>query len=77
MESGHSSHGDAASVAEYLGITAESVRLDSQAKYAVVARSSEMSDWSSSPSNSLKIGDLVARSVGASHYAISATSNQD
>jgi len=38
VESGHSSHGDAARVAEYLGITAEPVRLDSQAKYAVVAR---------------------------------------
>ncbi|WP_457652403.1 3'(2'),5'-bisphosphate nucleotidase [Rhodocaloribacter sp.] len=38
VESGHSSHGDAARVAEHLGITAEPVRLDSQAKYAVVAR---------------------------------------
>lgn len=38
VESGHSSHSDAASVAELLGITAEPVRLDSQAKYAVVAR---------------------------------------
>ena len=38
VESGHSSHDDAAAVAERLGITAEPVRLDSQAKYAVVAR---------------------------------------
>ena len=38
MESGHSAHGDAQRVADYLGITAESRRLDSQAKYAVVAR---------------------------------------
>lgn len=38
VESGHSSHGDAARVAEILGITAEPRRLDSQAKYAVVAR---------------------------------------
>ncbi|MGI9176043.1 MAG: 3'(2'),5'-bisphosphate nucleotidase [Rhodothermales bacterium] len=38
VESGHSSHSDAADVAERLGITAEPVRLDSQAKYAVVAR---------------------------------------
>lgn len=38
VESGHSSHSDAAAVAERLGITAEPVRLDSQAKYAVVAR---------------------------------------
>ncbi|GIV60353.1 MAG: 3'(2'),5'-bisphosphate nucleotidase [Rhodothermaceae bacterium] len=38
VESGHSSHDDAARVAEVLGITAEPVRLDSQAKYAVVAR---------------------------------------
>lgn len=38
MESGHSAHGDAQRVANYLGITTESIRLDSQAKYAVVAR---------------------------------------
>ena len=38
VESGHSSHTDAADVAELLGITAESIRLDSQAKYAIVAR---------------------------------------
>jgi len=37
VESGHSSHSDAAAVAERLGITAPPVRLDSQAKYAVVA----------------------------------------
>lgn len=38
VESGHSAHGDAAEVAARLGITAASVRMDSQAKYAVVAR---------------------------------------
>ncbi len=38
VESGHSSHGDAADVAEVLGITEDSIRLDSQAKYAIVAR---------------------------------------
>lgn len=38
VESSHSSHGDAAAVADRLGIRAEPVRLDSQAKYAVVAR---------------------------------------
>ena len=38
VESGHTSHSDSAEVAERLGMTAESVRLDSQAKYAVVAR---------------------------------------
>lgn len=38
VESGHSSHDDAAAVAAVLGITAESIRLDSQAKYAIVAR---------------------------------------
>ena len=38
VESGHSAHGDAASVAERLGITAAPLRMDSQAKYAVVAR---------------------------------------
>ena len=38
VESGHTSHSDSANVAEKLGITADSVRLDSQAKYAVVAR---------------------------------------
>ncbi len=38
VESGHSSHDDAAKIAELLGITEESVRMDSQAKYAAVAR---------------------------------------
>jgi 3'(2'), 5'-bisphosphate nucleotidase len=38
VESGHSSHSDAETVAGILGITRPSVRLDSQAKYAVVAR---------------------------------------
>jgi 3'(2'), 5'-bisphosphate nucleotidase len=38
VESGHSAHGDAASVAARLGILSAPVRMDSQAKYAVVAR---------------------------------------
>ncbi len=38
VESGHSSHGDAVNVAKRLGITADSVRMDSQAKYATVAQ---------------------------------------
>jgi 3'(2'), 5'-bisphosphate nucleotidase len=38
VESGHSAHGDAAAVADRLGITAAPLRMDSQAKYAVVAR---------------------------------------
>ncbi|MAE64893.1 MAG: 3'(2'),5'-bisphosphate nucleotidase [Phycisphaeraceae bacterium] len=38
VESGHSSHDDAAAVARALGITESSVRMDSQAKYATVAR---------------------------------------
>jgi 3'(2'), 5'-bisphosphate nucleotidase len=38
VESGHSAHGDAAAVAARLGMTAPPLRLDSQAKYAVVAR---------------------------------------
>jgi 3'(2'), 5'-bisphosphate nucleotidase len=38
VEAAHSSHGDAARVAERLAIEAAPVRLDSQAKYAVVAR---------------------------------------
>ena len=38
VEADHSSHGDAARLAERLDIKAESARLDSQAKYAVVAR---------------------------------------
>ena len=38
FESGHSSHNDAARIAESLGITAEPIRMDSQAKYGVVAR---------------------------------------
>ncbi len=38
VESGHSSHSASARIAESLGITQPPVRLDSQAKYAVVAR---------------------------------------
>lgn len=38
VESGHSAHGDAAAIAAKLGIHAEPVRLDSQAKYGVVGR---------------------------------------
>lgn len=38
VESAHSSHSDAAAVADILGIVREPYRLDSQAKYAVVAR---------------------------------------
>ena len=38
VESGHSAHDDAASIARRLGMTRPPLRLDSQAKYAVVAR---------------------------------------
>lgn len=38
VESGHSDQGGSAKIAELLGITAEPVRMDSQAKYAAVAR---------------------------------------
>lgn len=38
VESGHSAHGRSAQVAALLGISAPPVRLDSQAKYGVVAR---------------------------------------
>lgn len=38
VESGHSAHGDSARIAERLGISRAPIRLDSQAKYAVVAR---------------------------------------
>ena len=38
VESGHSSHGDAARIAELLGVEAPPVRIDSQCKYATVAR---------------------------------------
>src|SRR6185437_4304337 len=38
VESGHSANGDSARIAERLGIGSPPVRLDSQAKYAVVAR---------------------------------------
>ncbi len=38
VESGHSAHGASARIADRLGISREPVRLDSQAKYAVVAR---------------------------------------
>jgi 3'(2'), 5'-bisphosphate nucleotidase len=38
FESAHSAHSDAAAIADRLGITAPPERLDSQAKYAIVAR---------------------------------------
>ncbi|KAG8629065.1 hypothetical protein KVT40_002930 [Elsinoe batatas] len=38
VEAAHSSHGDQARIAEKLGITKASVRMDSQAKYASIAR---------------------------------------
>ena len=38
VEAAHSSHGDAARIAEHLAIAAEPARLDSQAKYGVVSR---------------------------------------
>ena len=38
VEAGHSSQGDAADIAKKLGITKPSVRMDSQAKYASIAR---------------------------------------
>jgi 3'(2'), 5'-bisphosphate nucleotidase len=38
VEAGHSSHGDQAKIASKLGITGESVRMDSQAKYGSIAR---------------------------------------
>jgi len=38
VESGHTSHDQAARIAELLGVTAPPVRIDSQCKYAVVAR---------------------------------------
>ncbi len=38
VEASHSSHGDQAEIAKKLGITNPSVRLDSQAKYASIAR---------------------------------------
>lgn len=38
VEAGHSSHGTNARIAELLGIKSDSVRMDSQAKYASIAR---------------------------------------
>src|SRR5271165_897737 len=38
VESGHSAHGDAAAIAARLGIITPPVRMDSQAKYGIVAR---------------------------------------
>ncbi len=38
FESGHSAHDTSADIARHLGMTAPAVRLDSQAKYGVVAR---------------------------------------
>jgi 3'(2'), 5'-bisphosphate nucleotidase len=38
VESGHSSHGAAAEIARALGVTEPPIRMDSQAKYAAVAR---------------------------------------
>lgn len=38
VEAAHTSHGDAQEIASVLGITSTSVRMDSQAKYAAIAR---------------------------------------
>lgn len=38
VESGHSSHGDSARIAERLGVSTSPLRLDSQCKYAALAR---------------------------------------
>lgn len=38
VEAGHSAHGDQAQIAQKLGITRPSVRMDSQAKYGSIAR---------------------------------------
>ncbi|KAJ1569107.1 hypothetical protein HK096_004189, partial [Nowakowskiella sp. JEL0078] len=38
VEAGHSSHSDSAKIASKLGITGDPVRMDSQCKYAVLAR---------------------------------------
>lgn len=38
VESGHSSHGDAEKIAEALGVTNPPIRMDSQCKYAAIAR---------------------------------------
>ncbi|KAL6857699.1 3'(2'),5'-bisphosphate nucleotidase [Amphichorda felina] len=38
VEAGHSAHGDQAAIAQKLGITKPSVRMDSQAKYGSIAR---------------------------------------
>ncbi|MCJ1336397.1 hypothetical protein MMC09_001673 [Bachmanniomyces sp. S44760] len=38
VEAAHSNHGDQAEIAKKLGITSESVRMDSQAKYGSIAR---------------------------------------
>ena len=38
VESGHSAHDDAARIAQLLGVTAPPCRMDSQCKYAAVAR---------------------------------------
>ena len=38
VEAGHSSHDDQAAIVKRLGITSESVRMDSQAKYGSIAR---------------------------------------
>ncbi|XAM00990.1 3'(2'),5'-bisphosphate nucleotidase [Phycisphaeraceae bacterium D3-23] len=40
VESGHSSHGDAAEIAKKLGITKEPYRIDSQCKYAAIGKGS-------------------------------------
>jgi 3'(2'), 5'-bisphosphate nucleotidase len=39
VEAGHSSQGTNAAIAKFLGIETQSVRMDSQAKYASIARS--------------------------------------
>ena len=38
VESAHSSHGDSGKIADILGVKADPIRIDSQCKYAVIAR---------------------------------------
>ncbi len=65
VESGHSNQNDSAKVAQALGITADPVRMDSQAKYAAVARG-EASIYLRLPTNAdyrEKIWDHAAGSI--------------
>ena len=64
VEAAHSSHGDAARVTGRLGVTAAAVRLDSQAKYGVVARG-EAEAYLRMPKNADYVENIWDHAAGA------------